>query len=533
MPYTAQITVTVSGSGAPIPGALITYKGKRYRADSSGKATVWFDLSDVALDPSSLTLSATGYQSQTVPLSFPVTATTYSLLTNGTSASTVVLVRSKTSKLPLAGVSVYADANIPAITDSNGRASLSLPIGQNIIKASKTGYVEQTLVYTIAPGLVPPAPVFDLDAAPAARKQLRINIAPPAGSADSLVHLTSGALSQDYSVNQGGYMLTADPYGVGDSITILVTKEGWVDLNTTLTVQEGLFEYTLGPLQQASGDAQSGSADDTGVTPAGLEVTDSTAPGQGLDSALPLGLLKPADSYEYTYPSGDFGKYFTTSQARMYIGNLFVDELNTVQYVLQGNKIPIYGYASRDFDAVGQGKALVQGQIYINFISEGYLYTILKENKKLSQKLRSLEDSDAAHKEEFNNNVLMKDYLLKIANKAPSLPGNTGTTDENGNAVFNQPQDVRLQFVEQRMAQLAAIGPSIVDQGRSFQPLDTVYANAVYLPVAFDLEIELEGAGRVVKRRLEKCYLGANEQIMDQSGNVIGESYSFIARRLR
>ena len=53
------------------------------------------------------------------------------------------------------------------------------------------------------------------------------------------------------------------------------------------------------------------------------------------------------------------------------------DELDSVQFVLQDNKIPIYPYMGRYFAAIGQGRSLVQGQIAINFISEGYLYAVL------------------------------------------------------------------------------------------------------------------------------------------------------------
>jgi hypothetical protein len=57
------------------------------------------------------------------------------------------------------------------------------------------------------------------------------------------------------------------------------------------------------------------------------------------------------------------------NDARMYIGNVFVDELDSVQFVLQDNKIPVYPYLGRYFAAIGQGRSLVQGQIAINFIS--------------------------------------------------------------------------------------------------------------------------------------------------------------------
>jgi hypothetical protein len=47
------------------------------------------------------------------------------------------------------------------------------------------------------------------------------------------------------------------------------------------------------------------------------------------------------------------------------------------QLILQDNKIPVYSYSGRYFAAIGQGRSLVQGQIAINFISEGYLYAVL------------------------------------------------------------------------------------------------------------------------------------------------------------
>jgi hypothetical protein len=59
------------------------------------------------------------------------------------------------------------------------------------------------------------------------------------------------------------------------------------------------------------------------------------------------------------------------------------------------------------------------------------------------------------------------------------------------------------------------------------------YDNAVYRPVLFDLELQL-GEGQEKKvRRLEKVKLISNEQVYDQSGQVLRDVYGFMARRLR
>jgi hypothetical protein len=51
--------------------------------------------------------------------------------------------------------------------------------------------------------------------------------------------------------------------------------------------------------------------------------------------------------------------------------------------------------------------------------------------------------------------------------------------------------------------------------------------------VLFDLELQL-GEGQEKKvRRLEKVKLISNEQVYDQSGQVLRDVYGFMARRLR
>jgi len=71
-------------------------------------------------------------------------------------------------------------------------------------------------------------------------------------------------------------------------------------------------------------------------------------------------------------------------KAQLYIGNLFIDELNSLQFTYQGNRFPMFGYCSRSADAFGTGRLLVQGQLAINFVTEGYLYTVLKEFSKIN-----------------------------------------------------------------------------------------------------------------------------------------------------
>ena len=76
---------------------------------------------------------------------------------------------------------------------------------------------------------------------------------------------------------------------------------------------------------------------------------------------------------EYIAPDYGFQRYFTCAQSRLFLNDIFIDEFNHIQWELQFNLIPKFGYCSSKFDDVAQGKSLVQGQLAINFVSPGYL----------------------------------------------------------------------------------------------------------------------------------------------------------------
>lgn len=71
-------------------------------------------------------------------------------------------------------------------------------------------------------------------------------------------------------------------------------------------------------------------------------------------------------------------EYFDASQAQLYIGDVWVDEVVALQYQCSQNKQPIYGYASQLYDDVAAGQVLVQGSFTINYKEQGYLWAILR-----------------------------------------------------------------------------------------------------------------------------------------------------------
>lgn len=71
-------------------------------------------------------------------------------------------------------------------------------------------------------------------------------------------------------------------------------------------------------------------------------------------------------------------EYFSGSQATIYIGDVWVDEVTFIMYRRIQEKTPLYGYASQLFDDTAAGHVLVQGSFAINYKEQGYLWAILR-----------------------------------------------------------------------------------------------------------------------------------------------------------
>lgn len=81
---------------------------------------------------------------------------------------------------------------------------------------------------------------------------------------------------------------------------------------------------------------------------------------------------EPTRNNFQTYPYD----YFCGTNAKVFFGDIWVDDVVTIQYNLKQDKEPIYGYASQHFDAIARGTIIVQGSFTIAFKEMGYLNVI-------------------------------------------------------------------------------------------------------------------------------------------------------------
>lgn len=73
----------------------------------------------------------------------------------------------------------------------------------------------------------------------------------------------------------------------------------------------------------------------------------------------------------------DYSRYYSGSDVKVYFGGYWIDEIVHIQYSVNENVAPIFGYASYTWDKVARGNRYVTGSFAINFKEVGYLQTIL------------------------------------------------------------------------------------------------------------------------------------------------------------
>lgn len=170
--------------------------------------------------------------------------------------------------------------------------------------------------------------------------------------------------------------------------------------------------------------------------------------------------------------------YYTSAQCRLYIGDLFIDELQSIRWLVQASVVPVFGYCSQFPDAFARGRSQVQGELVINYVHPGYLLAAVRRYGSRSGPVRA----------------------------------------ENLGGLFLEADFGRLE--QERL----------IRRGSRREP---VPANPLYLHKPFDMRLEIGDGPWRGSRFLERCMLISNEIVVAPDGQPIAEAYGFVARRAR
>ena len=87
--------------------------------------------------------------------------------------------------------------------------------------------------------------------------------------------------------------------------------------------------------------------------------------------------------------------YYSGSQVAVYIGDVWVDDVTSIQFQAMQTRRPLFGYADELFRAVSKGQLHIQGQFTINFKEAGYLWLILQRYQKFQKGSNPFIDKEA------------------------------------------------------------------------------------------------------------------------------------------
>jgi hypothetical protein len=542
------ISVTVySSTGQLVIGSnvAITVAGSTYNlvTDATGEVITSLSLTNITL--STVSIAAVGYLSQTInyTVSPGDNAYTVVLLVDPAQVNKILTIDSPTGS-PVPNVLVSVNGVLAGKTNSSGQVQIIALSGALTIQASCLNYQTLTITGTYT-GLSFPSKLIILPKV-AVGQFITFQTSPSA-----TIIITGNDFEDTITTDSNGFATTDQELYPG-VYSANIIKTNYQESIVSVTIQAEVTTYNLGILQSTlspnpgipatsiystlntqqlnssgvptSTELERFSAKRYGISadpapPPSSSTTPGATPSASSTAINTGGTSESEYPSEWIYPdAGSDGRYFTSSQARVYIGNLFVDEIDTIYYVYNNNRIPVYGYSSPNPDAFGNGRRIVQGQLSLNFVSEGYLYTILNEYQKKAVK--------PASKVTVSINGQVVNDIAALTQQQSALL----TQQANGDT--SAATESELQSLAQRILALApSAGSSGMAQVKQILANATQAKsaiNAIVQDVPFDVIINASAGGRTTTRKLKNCLLTSNEQVWDQSDNVIKDVYGFI-----
>lgn len=113
----------------------------------------------------------------------------------------------------------------------------------------------------------------------------------------------------------------------------------------------------------------------------------------------------PPNSIDYRNYSAN---YYAGSDIRIYFGDIWIDEITSIDFTLQEQVAPIYGYASYTWDRVARGSRYISGSFSINFKETAYLQTIMNS---LRSDIEASSSVGYFSKDEWAQNLTIEELL--------------------------------------------------------------------------------------------------------------------------
>ncbi len=217
-------------------------------------------------------------------------------------------------------------------------------------------------------------------------------------------------------------------------------------------------------------------------------------------------------------------EYFSGSQASIFIGDLWVDEIIDWQCSVGASSTPIYGYGDTFFRHAAQGRVLVQGSFTINFKEPNYLFAILERYKERLFFAESVEEDGRGS---YRKKPLSSyEEELDIEARNPYAPSKNASKEKS---YFDKRNTIDQFFTNGKIDS----GASKLLKNRNLLSIDNRLVNDFAHPL-FDIKI---GYGTVfnsetIGEQIVGVKLVGRGKTIMANGEPLKETYSFFAKNL-
>jgi hypothetical protein len=218
-------------------------------------------------------------------------------------------------------------------------------------------------------------------------------------------------------------------------------------------------------------------------------------------------------------------QYFSGVQSKIFFGNVWVDDIVTINWDLVEQKAPLYGYASDKYDAVARGTQIVQGVFTIAFKHKDYINVILDALNARGEGKRNI-------LERLKENKARKAYEARQQGKAKYGPPVTtnyarildDALKEDSGADYSGMRT----FLEDR------IWGQII-QGLREQPIDKD-KNLQTIVSGFDIVATYGNPtnhpDEWTSKTINDCHVTGIRQILQPTGEPVLEAYTFFGKMM-
>lgn len=81
----------------------------------------------------------------------------------------------------------------------------------------------------------------------------------------------------------------------------------------------------------------------------------------------------------------DGKRYYSSLDAEIFIGNTYIDDLVQINWSVEQATMPLFGYNSYTFDDLAVGARQVAGTFVVNFTKAGFMYDVLRNTQAISR----------------------------------------------------------------------------------------------------------------------------------------------------